>query len=187
MGFKIQKLKIPGLMLITSELRTDERGFFVEVYKYREFVDYGIKENFLQVNHSRSRKGVIRGLHYQLQPAAQAKLVRAIVGEIFDVAVDIRRGSPSYGKWVGVLLKGGDGQMFYMPEGFAHGFCALSESAELEYFSTKEYSPDLDRGIVWNDPELNIQWPVTEPVLSKKDSQHPALAAAEINFQYAAH
>lgn len=185
MGFKVEKLKIPELLLITPELRHDERGFFVEVYKSTDFAAYGIKKNFLQVNHSKSKKGVIRGLHYQLEPAAQGKLLRALVGDIFDVAVDIRKGSPSYGQWVGVTLKADDEQLLYIPEGFAHGFCALTESAELEYFSTDVYSPANERGIIWNDSAIGIKWPAANPILSKKDSQLPTLAAAEKNFSYA--
>ncbi len=185
MGFKVEKLKIPGLLLITPELLRDDRGFFVEIYKSTDFEAHGIKKNFLQVNHSKSKKGVIRGLHYQLEPAAQAKLLRVVAGEIFDVAVDIRKGSPSYGRSVGVTLTAADQQLLYIPEGFAHGFCALIESAELEYFSTNEYSLAHERGIIWNDPAIGIQWPVTQPILSKKDSELPTLAAAEKNFSYA--
>ena len=182
MGLKVQKLKIPELLLFTPELRKDDRGFFVEIYKATDFAAHGIKKNFLQVNHSRSRKGVIRGLHYQIKPAAQAKLLRVVVGTVFDVAVDIRQGSPSYGQWAGVTLQAEDGQVFYIPEGFAHGFCAMTESAELEYFSTGEYSHAHERGIIWDDPAIGIQWPITRPILSKRDSGLPTLAAAEKNF-----
>src|SRR3989338_8369319 len=185
MGFKFETLKIPELLLITPELRRDDRGFFVEIYKATDFSAHGIKKSFLQVNHSKSKKGVIRGLHYQLEPSAQAKLLRAIVGEIFDVVVDIRHDSPSYGQWVGVTLKAEDEQLLYIPEGFAHGFCAMTESAELEYFSTDVYSPANEREIIWNDPDIGIQWPVAKPILSKKDSQLPRLKAAEKNFSYA--
>lgn len=185
MGFSVQKLRIPELLLFTPEIRRDDRGFFVEIYKATDFAAQGLKKNFRQVNHSRSQKDVIRGLHYQLEPAAQGKLLRVVVGEIFDVAVDIRDGSPTFGRWAGVTLKAADEQLLYIPEGFAHGFCALTDSAELEYFSTAEYSPAHERGILWNDPAVGIRWPVTNPILSKKDSQLPPLKAAEKNFSYA--
>ena len=147
----------------------------MESYKYSEFFAFGIKERFVQDNHSRSKKGVLRGLHYQRHPKAQGKLVRVVVGEIFDVAVDLRLNSPTYGKWVGERLSAENKRMLYIPPGFAHGFCVLSEEAEVLYKTTEEYSPDHDAGIIWNDPEIGIDWPIERPILSPKDAALPML------------
>jgi dTDP-4-dehydrorhamnose 3,5-epimerase len=156
----------------------------METYKRPDFVAYGIKGNFVQDNHSRSTKGVLRGLHYQNPPYAQGKVVRAIRGEIFDVAVDIRKGSPTYGKWVGVILSEQNKNMLYVPEGFAHGFCVLSEIADVTYKMTNVYSPESEAGIVWNDREINIQWPVKVPVVSEKDRNWPTFRDADSKFYY---
>jgi dTDP-4-dehydrorhamnose 3,5-epimerase len=155
--------------------------FFSETFREEAFMGRGIPR-FVQDNHSRSTGKVLRGLHYQLRPAALGKLVRCLRGRIFDVAVDIRRGSPKYGKWVGTELGDDDGRMIYIPEGFAHSYCALTEEWEVFYKTTGYYSPQHDRGIRWNAPDLNIQWPITDPVLSDKDRKAPFLPEAENNF-----
>ncbi|MCQ6254061.1 dTDP-4-dehydrorhamnose 3,5-epimerase [Methanocaldococcus sp.] len=184
MPFKFRRLEIPEVILIEPIVFEDERGFFMETYKYSEFSKFGIKEIFVQDNHSKSKKGVLRGLHYQKNPNAQGKLVRCIRGEIFDVAVDIRKGSPTFGKWVGVILSEENKKMLYIPKGFAHGFCVLSEEAEVIYKCTAEYSPEDDRGIIWNDKDIGIDWPIKNPILSEKDKKHPPLREADINFVY---
>jgi dTDP-4-dehydrorhamnose 3,5-epimerase len=184
MPFHFKNLEIPGIVLIGPKIFRDERGFFVEMYKHSEFARNGIEEYFVQDNYSRSSNGVLRGLHYQKNPNAQGKLVQCIKGKIFDVAVDIRKGSPTYGRWAGVELSEEDRRMLYVPPAFAHGFVVLSESADIIYKCTKEYSPADDRGIIWNDPDINIKWPVSDPVLSDKDGKHPALKNAENNFAY---
>jgi len=176
MSFTFTRLTLPDIILIEPQAFLDERGFFMESYKHSEFSAFGIKERFVQDNHSRSTKGVLRGLHYQKSPKAQGKLVRVVVGEIFDVAVDIRLGSPTYGKWVGEVLSADNKRMLYIPPGFAHGFCVLSEGAEVLYKTTEEYSPEHDAGIIWNDPEIGIQWPIEHPILSEKDARLPRVA-----------
>ena len=178
MPFKFQRLEIPDVILVEPEVFDDERGFFMETYKYSEFCAFGIKEHFLQDNHSRSVKRVLRGLHYQNPPKAQGKLVRVVVGEIFDVGVDIRRGSPTYGKWVGEILSAENKRMLYIPPGFAHGFCVLSDVAEVLYKTTAEYAPECEAGIIWNDPEIGIRWPIEHPILSAKDAALPPLREA---------
>ncbi|MCK4825953.1 dTDP-4-dehydrorhamnose 3,5-epimerase [bacterium] len=184
MPFNFRRLEIPDVILIEPKIFEDDRGFSAEVYKFSDFKQWGINKCFYQVNYSRSQKGVLRGLHYQLNPMAQGKMVRAVAGEIFDVAVDIRKGSPYYGKWVGSVLSSESKQMLYVPEGFVHGFCVISEIAEIIYYCTNEYAPEYGRGIIWNDSQLQIEWPVTQPILSIKDSQCPALEKAENNFIY---
>ncbi len=182
--FKFTPLEIPDIILIEPTVFGDERGFFMEAYNKREFAELGIEKEFVQDNHSRSLRGVLRGLHYQLREKAQAKLVRVIKGEIFDVAVDIRKGSPYFGKWVGVRLSEKNRLMLYIPEGFAHGFVVLSDVAEVLYKASDFYSPEHERGIIWNDPQLSIPWPVVNPILSEKDSRWPTLKEAEIDFTY---
>jgi len=184
MPFSFRRLEIPEVILVEPRVFSDQRGFFMESYKYSEFAAFGITERFVQDNHSRSQKGVLRGLHYQNPPKAQGKLIRVVVGEVFDVAVDIRKGSPTYGKWVGVKLSAENKRMLYIPPGFAHGFCVLSEVAEVLYKTTEEYAPDCEAGIVWNDPEIGIAWPVESPILSSKDAQLPPLKYAENKFTY---
>jgi dTDP-4-dehydrorhamnose 3,5-epimerase len=184
MPFSFRNLQIPEVILVEPKVFKDERGFFMETYKMPDFVASGIKGNFVQDNHSRSTKGVLRGLHYQTPPFAQGKLVRAVRGEIFDVAVDIRKGSPTYGKWVGAILSEENKNVLYIPEGFAHGFCVLSEIAEVIYKSTNVYSPEAETGIIWNDRDLNIDWPINEPILSAKDKKWPTLKDADIKFYY---
>jgi len=167
--------EIPGLIIIEPVVFTDERGFFMETYSYKEFEKAGIKEKFVQDNHSRSIKGVLRGLHFQIEPFAQSKLVRCIKGEIFDVAVDIRRNSPTFKKWYGLILSEENKKIFYIPKGFAHGFLVLSDVAEVEYKVDNFYSPQHERGIIWNDPDFKIEWPIHNPILSEKDKKLPSL------------
>ena len=185
MPFEFIKQEIPEVILVKPRVFNDERGFFMESYKYSEFVENGISEVFIQDNHSKSSKGVLRGLHYQLNPKAQGKLVRCTNGEILDVAVDIRIGSPTFGNWVSAKLTAENKEMLYVPAGFAHGFIVLSDTAELIYKTTGEYAPECDRGIKWNDKDINIQWGIDfEPLVSAKDANLPDLKNAEINFKY---
>lgn len=179
MEFKFTPTSLPEVLLIETPKISDERGYFMENYKQSQFIASGIKAGFVQDNFSFSQKGVLRGLHYQLPPHAQGKLVRAITGRIWDVAVDIRKSSPTFGKWLGVELSEDNGLALYIPPGFAHGFVVLSESAGVLYKTTAEYHPPSERGIVWNDPKLNIVWPVQTPVLSDKDKKYPVLEKAE--------
>jgi len=183
MPFEFAKLEIPGLLLIKPQVFGDDRGFFFELYKYSDFQREGIREHLVQDNYSKSSKGVLRGLHYQKSPKAQGKLVMCLKGKIFDIAVDIRKGSPHYGKWVGIDLTEENKDMLYVPPGFAHGFQVLSETAEVLYKCTSEYSPTDDRGIIWNDQDINIAWPLGKPILSGKDKAHPRLQDADNNFE----
>jgi len=185
MPFAFKRLEIPGVVLIEPKVFEDERGFFMETYKMPDFVAAGIKANFVQDNYSRSSKGILRGLHYQNPPFAQGKLVRVVRGEVFDVAVDIRTGSPTWGKWVRVILSEENKNILYIPTGLAHGFCVLSEVAEVIYKTTNVYSAESEAGIIWNDEDLNIEWPVKEPILSEKDEKLPSLNNADIRFYYA--
>ena len=155
-------------------------GFFLESFKKSEFLENGIKDEFNQDNHSKSTKGVLRGLHYQITPKAQAKIIRCIRGQILDVAVDLRKNSPTYKQWVKVLLTEENKHMLYIPEGFAHGFAVLSDTAEILYKASNEYSKDHDRGIRWNDPDINIDWDIDfSPILSEKDKNQPFLKEIE--------
>jgi len=182
MPFNFTKLEIPEVILIEPKIFKDERGFFVEVYKSTDFFKAGIDKNVLQVNHSKSQKNVLRGLHYQKKPAAQAKFVTVVEGEIFDVAVDIRKKSPYYGRWVAAKLSSKNKNMLYIPEGFAHGFCVLSSIAQVIYYCTDVYDSKEERGIIWSDQQLKIRWPVRRPIVSKKDSLYPEFAKADNNF-----
>ena len=182
MPFEFIPLEITGLTLIKPQVFGDERGFFFETYKYADFSQAGLGENLVQDNYSRSVKGVLRGLHYQKDPKAQGKLVTCIKGRIFDVAIDIRRGSPNYGRWTGVELSEENRHLLYLPPGFAHGFQVMSDSADVMYKCTQEYSPADDRGIIWNDPDINIAWPLQSPLLSEKDKKHPLFRDADNNF-----
>lgn len=184
MPFFFKNLEIPEIILIEPKVFKDDRGFFLETYKYSDFHQAGITEKFLQDNHSKSIKNVLRGLHFQKSPKAQGKLVRCIKGRIWDVGVDIRKGSPTYAKWVGVELSETNGYMLYIPAGFAHGFCVLSEEAEVQYKCTEEYSTEHDRGIIWNDPQIGITWPIVLPILSDKDASLPLLKNADNNFVF---
>ena len=174
--------EIPEVLILEPKVFGDERGFFYESYNERAFCEAtGLDVQFVQDNHSRSSIGVLRGLHYQLPPAAQAKLVRCVVGEVFDVAVDVRKSSPTFGKWVGVHLSAENKRQLWIPEGFAHGFLVLSEVTEFLYKTTNYYAPEYDRGIVWNDPDINITWPYAElPQLSGKDRLAKCFADAEV-------
>lgn len=172
-----QRLSIPDVILVEPKVLADERGFFLESYHRQRFADHGIDAEFVQDNHSCSRLGVLRGLHYQIRPFAQGKLVRAGRGALFDVAVDLRTGSPSFGKWVGERLDAQNRRMLYIPPGFAHGFCALEDNTEVLYKATNYYSPAHERGVLWNDPEIAIAWPkLAVPfILSSKDQNYPRL------------
>lgn len=165
------------MLLIEPKVLGDERGFFMETYHLEEFRKAGITDTFVQDNHSRSAKGVLRGLHYQ-EPNGQGKLVRCTRGAIFDVAVDIRRNSPTFGRWFGDELSDANKLMLWIPAGFAHGFCALEDGSDLVYKCTTLYDASADRAILWNDPEIGIEWPISDPVLSVKDTKAPRLADA---------
>lgn len=182
MPFEFIKTEIPDVILIQPRVFGDHRGFFMETYKYSDFASNGIKERFVQDNHSRSSYGVVRGLHYQINPKAQGKLVRCLSGRILDVAVDIRTGSPSFGKWVSFELNEENRHMLYVPAGFAHGFSVLSDTCEVHYKTTDEYSPEHERSIVWDDKDLGIDWKITEASLAEKDAGAPCLKNAEYNF-----
>jgi len=168
-------LAIPDVVLFTPKFFGDERGFFYESFSQAAFeAATGLKRTFVQDNHSKSARGVLRGLHYQLDPMAQGKLVRVVQGEVFDVAVDIRKNSPTFGQWVGEILSAENRKQLWIPEGFAHGFVTLSETAEFLYKTTNTYAPETEGSIVWNDPDLAIAWPLQgEPLLSSKDQQAP--------------
>jgi dTDP-4-dehydrorhamnose 3,5-epimerase len=182
MPFQFRRLEIPDIVLVEAQSFGDNRGFFLETYRMSSFAAHGISDAFVQDNLSHSHHGVLRGLHYQNHPKAQGKLVAVIKGEIFDVAVDIRKSSPTYGRWVGMTLSSDCYRMLYIPVGFAHGFCVMSEEAAVSYKVTEEFAPDLDRGIAWNDPDIGIRWPIANPILSAKDAQLPLLREADNSF-----
>lgn len=165
---------LPGVIIIEPAVFTDSRGFFLETYHYNKYSEIGLDSRFVQDNHSHSVKGTLRGLHYQLKHP-QGKLLYVIKGEIFDVAVDIRKGSPHFGKWVSVILSNENKKQFYVPPGFAHGFCVLSEEADVIYKCTDLYAPGDEYGVIWNDSEIGIDWPVKKPVLSDKDCNYNML------------
>ncbi len=185
MPFKsFKRLEIPDVILIEPVVFPDQRGFFMELYKRTDYLANNIPYDFVQVNMSFSRRGVVRGLHYQLKPMEQGKLVTVIKGRIVDVAVDIRKGSPWFGKYVMVELSADEPKLLWIPPGFAHGFQALEDSIVL-YLVTKEYAPQYERCIAWNDPDLDIPWPIKEGViLSEKDRRCPPFKEAETNFEY---
>jgi len=174
-GFEFEKLEIEGLVLVKPMVFGDNRGFFLESYKKSEFVKNGIDVEFIQDNHSKSTKGVLRGLHYQALPKMQAKLIRCTKGKILDVAVDLRQNSKTFGKYVKVELSEENKNMFFIPEGFAHGFVVLSDEAELLYKTNAEFSAELDRGLLWCDETVNVDWGVDAPILSDKDKIQPRL------------
>ena len=177
---KVTPTRLPEVLLIEPKVFGDARGFFFESWNEREFERAGIRAKFVQDNHSRSEKGVLRGLHYQLRQP-QAKLVRVTEGEIFDVAVDIRRSSPNFGKWQGTRLSAQSKSMLWIPVGFAHGFCVLSDAAEVLYKATDFYAPGHERSIAWNDPDLGIDWPLSgAPLVSAKDAAGTRLRDAEV-------
>lgn len=176
MPFEFKKYDIDGVMLVIPKVFNDERGFFLERYKKSEFKANGIDVEFNQDNHSKSTKGVLRGLHFQAFPKEQAKLVSCIKGEILDVSVDIRKNSPTFGKWISEKLTEENKHMLYIPAGFAHGFVVLSDEAELLYKASNEFSKEHDRGVLWNDPDINVNWGIDfEPILSEKDKNQPRL------------
>ncbi len=179
----ITHLSIPEVYLIEPNVFDDERGFFFESFNQSIFeTKTGLKRQFIQDNHSKSQKGVLRGLHYQLPPKPQGKLVRVVQGEVFDVAVDIRKNSPFFGKWVGVHLSSKNKKQLWIPEGFAHGFLTLSETAEFLYKTTNFYAPEYESGIHWKDPLIDITWPEIgmSPLVSKKDQMAPGLEKASL-------
>ena len=167
---------LPGVLLIEPTVHRDARGFFLETYHADNYRAAGIPSAFVQDNHSRSLRGTLRGLHLQ-RTRLQGKLVRVIEGEVYDVAVDVRRGSPTFGRWVGETLSADNFRQWFVPAGFAHGFCVMSDVAQVEYKCTALYDAPDEIGISWNDPELKIQWPIANPLLSERDQRHPPLAA----------
>lgn len=182
MAFQFQQTAIPDVMLVQTQQRQDARGFFMEIYKASAFAGSAIPTAFVQDNCAYSSQGVLRGLHYQQEPRAQGKLIMTLKGAIFDVAVDIRQGSATYGQWVGCELSEQNSAMLYVPPGFAHGYCVLSPDALILYKVTDEYAPETERGILWNDPEIGIQWPLDQPLVSEKDRRLPVLRAADNTF-----
>ncbi len=173
---RIESTELPGVLLITPRVFPDPRGFFFESYNQETWRTHGISTVFVQDNHSRSALGTLRGLHFQLPPMAQVKLVRCVRGVIWDVAVDIRVGSPTFGRWAGAELSADNFRQLYIPAGFAHGFCVLSDEAEVLYKTSAVYSRAHERGIAWDDPQLAIDWPVAAPLLSDRDRAAPSLA-----------
>lgn len=171
---------IADVFMIAPEVFGDDRGFFMESYNRRSMASLGVEFDFVQDNHSRSARGVLRGLHYQIKQP-QGKLVRVVAGEVFDVAVDLRRSSPTFGRWVGMTLSAENKRMAWIPPGFAHGFYVLSEYAEFLYKTTDYYAPEHERSLLWNDPAIGVEWPLTvEPILSDKDRKGLPLSAAEV-------
>lgn len=179
----VTETSIPGLLVIEPKVFADARGFFMETYHAGHFSHAGIDFQFVQDNHSRSARGVLRGIHYQ-EPNAQGKLVRCTRGALFDVAVDVRVGSPHFGKWYAVELTEANKKMLWIPPGFAHGFCALTDGADLVYKCTALYDPSADRTLLWNDPDLAIDWPIKDPLLSPKDAAAPRLKDATVLPKY---
>ena len=183
--FVFSEAPLSGILIIEPKAFEDDRGFFMEFYNRNGFAENGFTEKFVQDNHSRSKKGVIRGLHYQIHPAAMGKLVKCARGKIFDVGVDLRMGSPTFGQWYGEILTGENHKMLYFPPGFAHGFLSLEDDAEVIYKCTGVYSAENERAIIWNDPEIGIKWPfdlVEKVIVSERDQKHPRLKDAETNF-----
>lgn len=180
---EILPLELNGVVMLEPVIHGDHRGFFIESYNEKKFRKITLQSSFVQDNHSLSSEaGVIRGLHYQLNPKAQTKLVRVLSGAIYDVVVDIRKSSPTFGQWVGVILSEFNKRQLLVPKGFAHGFCTLVPNTQVFYKVDEYYSPEHDRGILWSDPSLGINWPTTHPILSDKDQGHPLLKDAEMNF-----
>ena len=183
---KITKTSLDGVAVIEPQVFGDQRGWFMETYHLGRLQEYGFNINFIQDNHSFSAaKGTLRGLHYQTNPKAQSKLVRCTRGAIFDVAVDIRKGSPTFAQWVGIELTAVNKKQLLIPKGFAHGFVTLTDDVEVQYKVDEYYAPECDRSINWNDPDINITWPlVSNPILSAKDIAAPLLKNADNNFKY---
>ena len=182
-NFKFTETKIKDVFIIEPRVFGDNRGYFMETYKEKDFAEAGLEYHFVQDNQSSSRKGVLRGLHFQ-QTFPQAKLVRVLSGEVFDVAVDLRKGSKTYGQWVGVLLSGENKKQFMIPRGFAHGFVVVSDYAEFAYKCDEFYHPEDEGGLLWNDPDIAIEWPeVGEVILSEKDRNNSTLAECKVKFE----
>lgn len=180
---KVITTKLAGVVIVEPAVHGDDRGFFMESYNSHRYKEYNIDFSFVQDNHSLSvETGVIRGLHYQLNPKAQTKLVRVVSGAIYDVVVDIRKDSSTYGQWLGVILSTANKRQLLVPKGFAHGFCTIVPNTEVIYKVDEYYSPACDRGILWSDPVLGIDWPTSNPILSDKDQKHPFFKDAETNF-----
>ncbi|NHC43335.1 dTDP-4-dehydrorhamnose 3,5-epimerase [Bacillus sp. MM2020_1] len=178
---KVNKTLFDEVKIITPTIFSDDRGFFMETFNFVQLKNCGIENNFIQDNHSLSvEKGTIRGLHFQTHPKAQTKIVRVICGSIFDVVVDIRGGSSTFGKWYGIELSAENKKQLLIPKGFAHGFCTLENNTEVVYKVDEYYMPEFDRGIIWNDEGINIDWPTYNPILSEKDKNQPKLKFAEI-------
>jgi len=175
---KVIKTKLEGALIFEPKIFGDDRGFFMETWNYERYKEAGLDVKFIQSNLSKSAKGVLRGLHFQ-NPNPQGKLVQILTGEVFDVAVDIRKGSPTFGQWHGEILTGDNHKQFYIPEGFAHGFCVLSESAIFSYMCTDVYDTQSESSLIWNDPTIAIEWPIDDPLLSDKDKN--ALTLDSIN------
>lgn len=173
---KVSETELPGVLLVEPQVFGDARGFFTELYREERYRGAGIGATFVQDNLSRSARGVLRGLHFQ-HPRAQAKLVYVISGEVLDVAVDVRAGSPTFGRWVGALLSGTNHSQLYIPPGFAHGFCVLSEEATFAYKCSENYAPECERCVRWDDPDVGIAWPIDAPALSPRDAAAPLLRA----------
>lgn len=171
---KANQTELAGVLLIEPTIHLDSRGRFFESYAKEKFHALGIQEDFVQDNQSLSQKNVLRGLHYRIEPE-QAKLVRVIRGEVFDVVVDIRKNSPTFGKWQGFILSDSNHLQLYIPAGLAHGFCVLSDAAEFLYKVSENYSAEKEKGIIWNDPDIGIDWPISDPILSEKDKNNPSL------------
>lgn len=182
---KITKLEIPEVMVLEPKYFEDYRGYYSEVYSARTLKEFGIDDVFIQDNHSFSlKKGTIRGIHFQNNPSPQIKLVRCTRGKVLDYAVDLRKGSPTYKKWVVVELSEQNRKQILIPEGFGHAFVTLEDNCEVLYKVTSFYEPTLDRAIAWNDPEINISWPITNPIVSVKDINAPTLVKSDVNFIY---
>lgn len=174
---QLLETELPGVLILEPRVFQDDRGWFAETYNRRRFHEAGLRQDFVQDNHSRSIRGALRGLHYQLQHP-QGKLCRVVRGEVWDVAVDLRGGSPTFGRWTGVTLSEANRRQIYVPPGFAHGFCVLSETADFLYKCTDFYYPEHERTLIWDDPTLSITWPIQEPLLSDKDRQGLSWEAA---------
>lgn len=175
MPFTFEKLELEGVVLVEPRVFPDSRGFFLESFKKSDFINNGIELDFVQDNHSVSQKDVVRGVHFQYEPKAQGKLVRVVRGAVYDVAVDLRPDSPTFKKWIGVELTEENKKMLYVPPGFGHGFASLVDDTHLLYKCTDEYSIEHDGGVMWNDPDINIDWPVENPIISEKDQVLPQL------------
>ncbi|MCZ8512543.1 dTDP-4-dehydrorhamnose 3,5-epimerase [Paenibacillus filicis] len=181
---KTLETALSGVFLIEPKVHADSRGYFIESYNSRTFQEHGISHSFVQDNHSLSvEAGTIRGLHYQNSPKSQTKLIRVLTGAICDVVVDIRKSSPTFGKWISVILSEANQRQLLIPKGFAHGFCTIAANTQIFYKVDEFYSPEHDRGIIWNDPSIGIDWPVSNPILSDKDQRLPLLQDADIHFE----